>query len=104
MNGLFMSASATLKTEELANAAISTAYSSIPALIAARLSENPDAPALVQAGRTVSFAELDHLASRVAASLRSVGVQTDDPVGVYFERIRSSRAGNLESWSGLPAH
>jgi amino acid adenylation domain-containing protein len=104
MNGLFMSASETLKTEELANAAISTVYSSIPALIAARLSENPDAPALVQAGRTVSFAELDHLASRVAASLRSVGVQTDDPVGVYFESSIAFVAAALGIWKAGAAY
>ncbi|HET7272633.1 MAG TPA: amino acid adenylation domain-containing protein, partial [Rubrobacter sp.] len=44
----------------------------------------PDAPALEDAGTSLTYGELDRLADRLAAYLGSVG--PDEPVGVYMER------------------
>jgi amino acid adenylation domain-containing protein/thioester reductase-like protein len=46
----------------------------------------PDALALEDASTSVTYGELDRLADRLAAYLRSIGIGADDPVGVYMER------------------
>ena len=46
----------------------------------------PDATALVFEQHSVSYAELNRRANRVARRLRALGVATDMPVGVYMER------------------
>ncbi|OOC56254.1 MULTISPECIES: non-ribosomal peptide synthetase [Nocardiopsis] len=58
----------------------------LPELLAARVSAHPDAPALVGPGETVSFAELDDRAARIAGYLREHGVRRGDRVGVCLER------------------
>src|SRR5450830_1323431 len=54
----------------------------IPALIHAHAQERPDHPALVQDGRIVSYAELDALMDRVAASLQRDGLQPRDAIAI----------------------
>ncbi|HEX6709837.1 MAG TPA: thioester reductase domain-containing protein [Rubrobacter sp.] len=46
----------------------------------------PDAPALEDVSTSLTYGELDRLAERLAAYLRSVGIGPDEPVGVYMER------------------
>jgi amino acid adenylation domain-containing protein len=58
---------------------------SIPELLARAARERPDHPAVV-ADRTVTYAELDDLATRVAATLAHVGVGPGDRVGVSAPR------------------
>src|SRR5690606_21553830 len=46
----------------------------------------PDALALVQGGRRLSYAELDAQANRLARHLRTCGVGPDERVAIYVER------------------
>jgi thioester reductase-like protein/amino acid adenylation domain-containing protein len=46
----------------------------------------PDALALEDASISLTYSELDRLAGRLAAYLRSSGIGPDEPVGVYMER------------------
>ncbi len=59
---------------------------SLPELFAERARLRPDDPALVGADRTVSFAEADDRAARLARRLRELGVARGDRVGVCVER------------------
>ncbi|HEU4562474.1 MAG TPA: amino acid adenylation domain-containing protein [Longimicrobium sp.] len=47
---------------------------------------HPSAPAVEHGGRTVTYAELDAYAARVAAALRRLGVRPGDRVAVAIER------------------
>ncbi|HET7792706.1 MAG TPA: MupA/Atu3671 family FMN-dependent luciferase-like monooxygenase, partial [Rhizobacter sp.] len=58
----------------------------VQALIEAQAAKTPDAPALVFAGETLSYAELDAAANRLAHLLIAKGVGPDVPVGVCIER------------------
>ena len=58
----------------------------VQALIEAQAKKTPDAPALVFAGETLSYAELDASANRLAHLLIAKGVGPDVPVGVCAER------------------
>ncbi len=62
------------------------ADATIPALFAAQVARNPDAPALVFGGESVSYAELDRRSNALAWLLRRRGVGTDMRVGVAMER------------------
>jgi non-ribosomal peptide synthetase component F len=46
----------------------------------------PENPALEDANISLTYSELDRLADRLAAYLRSLGIGPDEPVGVYMER------------------
>ncbi|MBP3720926.1 MAG: AMP-binding protein, partial [Clostridia bacterium] len=48
--------------------------------------ENPDRPAVIAAGRTLTFRELDLLSSRLADALIRKGIGEDKLVGVLFDR------------------
>jgi len=52
----------------------------------ARVDENPDAPALVFDGASMTFAEVEARANRVAARLRHLGVGPEVVVGLSVER------------------
>ncbi|SCL25713.1 amino acid adenylation domain-containing protein [Micromonospora pallida] len=58
----------------------------VPELFAEQVARRPDAPAVEDNGRTLSYAELDARADRLAGLLRRRGVRVDTPVGVLFER------------------
>jgi acyl-CoA synthetase (AMP-forming)/AMP-acid ligase II len=57
-------------------------FGAIPALIHAHALERPTHPALVQDDRSVSYAELDALMDRVAASLQRDGLKPRDAVAI----------------------
>ncbi|MFC8148071.1 AMP-binding protein, partial [Streptomyces paradoxus] len=67
-------------------AALETLDATLPELFAAQVLRTPDAPALVQGGTTVSYAELDARAGRLARVLRQQGVRPGTPVVMLMER------------------
>jgi amino acid adenylation domain-containing protein len=58
----------------------------VPDLIAAQVARSPAAEALVCGDETLSYAQLDEHASRIAAALHRVGVTPGERVGVYLDR------------------
>ena len=68
----------------------------LPALFAAQAARTPDAIALVFEDRTLSYAELDAHANRLAHHLRGLGVGPETVVGLCVER-------SLEMVIGLSA-
>lgn len=61
----------------------------------ARVRETPDAPAVSQAGITLSYAELDRRANRVAHALRRQGIEPDDRVAIALPRSPAITAAIL---------
>ncbi|WP_217212980.1 non-ribosomal peptide synthetase [Streptomyces sp. AC550_RSS872] len=59
---------------------------SLPALFAQRLAERPDAIAVVERSRSVTYAQLDARANRVARLLAARGVGSESVVGVAVPR------------------
>jgi acyl-CoA synthetase (AMP-forming)/AMP-acid ligase II len=57
-------------------------FADLPALVAGQAHQRPDATALVVGERRLSYAQLDALADRVAASLQRDGLQPRDVVAV----------------------
>jgi amino acid adenylation domain-containing protein len=55
-------------------------------LFDAQVRRRPEAVALRFDGEDMTYAELDRRADRLARHLRSIGVETDGVVGVFFER------------------
>ena len=76
----------------------------VPNLISARIAESPSALALEQAGREVSYGELDRKARAIASRLRSSGVGPGQPVGVYFESSIDMVAAALGVWQAGGAY
>ena len=58
----------------------------VPARFAVQATATPDATAVVTAGTTLSYAELDARANRLANLLVACGVTADTPVGVALHR------------------
>lgn len=55
-------------------------------LLEASAARTPDASAVVDRDRTISYAELDSRASALAAVLQSEGVRNGDRVGIYLDK------------------
>ncbi|MFJ3901475.1 amino acid adenylation domain-containing protein [Streptomyces sp. NPDC090025] len=62
------------------------ADASIPSVFAAQVRARPDAPAVVDGGHTLTYAELDARSDRLAGLLRGRGVTEGSRVGVLLER------------------
>ena len=60
--------------------------STLVELIAARVARTPDAVAVEFGGATVTYAQLDARAARLAAHLRTLGVAPETVVALYVER------------------
>ncbi|MEV6350171.1 amino acid adenylation domain-containing protein, partial [Actinoplanes sp. NPDC051851] len=59
---------------------------SLPSLFAAQVARTPDAVAVVDGTRVLSYAELDRLSGRIAAGLAGRGVSRGGRVGVVLDR------------------
>ncbi|MFI5916481.1 amino acid adenylation domain-containing protein [Dactylosporangium sp. NPDC051541] len=68
---------------------------SIAALFGDAAARGPDAVAVVDGRRRVSYAELDRWSDRLAARLTEAGVQAGEPVGVLGERSLEAPAAML---------
>ncbi|WP_146228537.1 AMP-binding protein, partial [Streptomyces sp. CG 926] len=66
--------------------AVEVAAGSLPELFAAQVERTPDAVAVVAAGESLSFGELDRRADRLARYLVGRGVGAESLVGVCLER------------------
>ncbi|SDU54479.1 non-ribosomal peptide synthetase [Pseudomonas mediterranea] len=76
-----------LETFNPASVALDESPSRFPhAVFAAQARRTPDAVALVGAGQTLSYAELNAQANRVAHGLIALGVRPDDTVGLCARR------------------
>ena len=58
----------------------------VPELFEESAAGRPETPAAVAAGGTLSYAELDERANRLAHHLQSLGVGPDVPVGISVAR------------------
>ncbi|MFD5780299.1 amino acid adenylation domain-containing protein [Streptomyces sp. NPDC126933] len=71
---------------------------SVPELVARRVVESPGAVAVESGGRTLSFAELDVRANRLAHRLREAGVGPGSTVAVLLDRSVDLVAALLGVW------
>jgi amino acid adenylation domain-containing protein len=62
-------------------------------LLAASAARSPSRTAVVDAGRTLTYAELDATANRVARLLQAHGVRHGDRVGLYLEKSLEALVG-----------
>lgn len=72
-------------------------------LFAEQLALTPDAPAVQHRGQTVTYAELDRRANRIAHRLQSLGARPDRFVGLCLERsidLVAAMLGILKAGSG----
>ncbi|WP_419995126.1 amino acid adenylation domain-containing protein [Streptomyces boninensis] len=76
----------------------------VPQGIAAQMAATPDATALVHPGGSVTYAELDGLASAFACRLAGLGAGTDDTVGVLLDRGPDLVGSLLGCWRAGAAY
>ena len=69
--------------------------STIAQLFEQQVARTPDAVAVVSAGRSLTYRELDHRSNQLARHLRALGVQTETLVGVAVERSVEMMVGLL---------
>ena len=69
--------------------------SSVHAVFQAQAARTPDAPALVEGDRTLSYAELNRRANRIAHRLIAAGVRPDERVAVCMRRSAAMVVGLL---------
>ncbi|MEV0430525.1 amino acid adenylation domain-containing protein [Micromonospora sp. NPDC050495] len=70
----------------------------------ARVQENPEAPALIHQGRTVSYGELDAAANRLAATLSAAGTGPEALVGVHLALPPEAIIAVLATWKAGGAY
>ena len=80
--------------------ATARAYPPLPAhrLFAEQAARTPRAPAVLFAGGSLTYAELDARAEAIAARLRALGVGPEAPVGLCVERAPEMMAAVLGIW------
>lgn len=62
-------------------------------LLSASARAHPDAPAVVDRSRTLTYAELDRRSNQLAHLLRELGIRRGDRVGLYLEKSAESVIG-----------
>jgi amino acid adenylation domain-containing protein len=67
----------------------------ISALFEAQAERTPEATALIEADRSVTFRELNSRANQLARYLRELGVKAEEPVGVSLQRSADSATALL---------
>ncbi|MFE5571365.1 amino acid adenylation domain-containing protein [Amycolatopsis japonica] len=75
-----------------------TSGTTVPELFRRRVAESPDAVAVVDGERTLSYAELDRESDGLAGYLASRGVRRGDRVGVVMERGAELLVALLAIW------
>lgn len=70
-------------------------FSTVDAAIAHFVEKQPDAIAVEHGGQTITYAELDRAANRIAHRLRAAGVGRGDAVGLYLKRSIPMAVGAL---------
>ncbi|WP_225731680.1 MULTISPECIES: non-ribosomal peptide synthetase [unclassified Nocardia] len=70
----------------------------------ARVKENPQAPAVIHQGRTVSYGELDASANCLAATLSAAGIGPDVLVGVLLDRSHEAITAIMATWKAGGAY
>ena len=83
----------------------SFATESVLARFALQATQHPDAPAVCFGGETLTYAELERRANRLAHHLRSLGLEREGVVGIYLERTPAmvvAGLGRVEGRWGLP--
>ncbi|OKJ93018.1 non-ribosomal peptide synthetase [Amycolatopsis sp. CB00013] len=75
-----------------------TSGTTVPELFRRRVAESPDAVAVVDGERTLSYAELDRESDGLAGYLASRGVRRGDRVGVVMERGADLLVALLAIW------
>ncbi|WP_328872036.1 amino acid adenylation domain-containing protein [Streptomyces sp. NBC_00287] len=102
---LFLSAEErSLLTELGCPAAPADPQATLPDLFERQAARTPDAPALVHGAATVSYADLEARANRIAHHLRDRGVSTGSPVGVLLDREPDLVACLLGVWKAGGAY
>ncbi|MDR7276984.1 non-ribosomal peptide synthetase [Catenuloplanes atrovinosus] len=76
----------------------------VPELLAVRADRTPDAVAVVDGARTLTYRELDGLAGRLAARLAGRGVRRGDRVAVMLERSADLLVALLAVWKAGAAY
>ncbi|WP_345668759.1 amino acid adenylation domain-containing protein [Streptomyces similanensis] len=71
---------------------------SVPELIARQATERPDAVAVASGDTTLTYAELDARANRLAHTLREAGVSTESSVAVLLDRSTDLVVALLAVW------
>ncbi|MFD7663920.1 amino acid adenylation domain-containing protein [Streptomyces sp. NPDC059788] len=84
--------------------AAETAGPSVPELFAARVTEAPDAVAVADGRRTLTYRELDAESGRLAAYLNGLGVGRGDRVAVVLERSADLVVALLAVWRAGAAY
>ena len=105
MNSQFVSGgAATLNIDNSPKSYPMYRCANVPDMIDSCIAVHSDSQALVEHGRTISFAELNRLANAVAAGLREVGIRRNDPVGIYFESSIEFVVAALGVWKAGGAY
>ncbi|WP_407562711.1 amino acid adenylation domain-containing protein [Streptomyces sp. 184] len=77
---------------------------SVPEMFAAHAVRSPDAPAVSDGARTLSYGELDAASGRFAAHLTAAGVRRGDRVAVVMERSADLLVALLGAWKAGAAY
>lgn len=67
-------------------------------LIAKRIASHPHRPAVLASGETLTYGDLDELSSRIAMSLRGLGISRGDRVAILLERSHWLPVAILSLW------